>query len=367
MGEYLITRREFAALVATGVFAAITEGVGSAHADEVDKRRLLDSLGREVCVPVDVVSVMPVSVSAQTLITILKPECLVSTVTNLESDSDTYSLANLKYVLNLPNTGKPKQFEYTQVLLDEASVLLPDVVLDVGAFDDESLEQIDYIQNSSGIPYVYTDISFGKIEEAICIIGDLLGCPLRASAIVEEHCRIVSLVESVPRDFGMFKIFYAPRHNGIQVNKTNQVQIEILSNLGFESFVQPYDFNNKTIDLYEFDRNPVDLIIFDDFEVLEQFSNHEGAAYEIWGCVDAVERGDYIVSPALMHSWWGSLVLVRFVGILWLLAVVFPDGCSFDLVEEVQKIYFVLYGINLSKSDAEVLIGVYRRGGYFAG
>lgn len=89
-----LTRRSFVRIASVGAASAALFTLPTpALADEIgNQRTFVDSLGRSVTVAAVIENVTPVGVHAQTLMTTLCPEGLVSLAVNVDSDAADYSV-----------------------------------------------------------------------------------------------------------------------------------------------------------------------------------------------------------------------------------------------------------------------------------
>ena len=346
-----------------------------------------DSLGRAVMIPTKVNAVTPLGIQAQTLVEILCGDSLVSLALNMNADSDDYKVAGLEDMLNLPRTNitssttvlddlstinEAALFGSSDVITDlpdsvanveaAASAVLPDVILDVGFVREGISENLDRLQSITGIPCVFLDIAFGKLPQAFRMLGNLVSSSdtTRAESLatyVESVQAMTTFSVDATSGKSARRVLYAPRENGLVLNSGASVQLDAISHIGAVPYTSAYDYSNKTIQIESVSTNAVDLVVFDDAQCFSSLLSASGEAYDVWRASSAVTDGVIALSPALMHSWFGSPIFVQSIGLLWLSQVVWPEYCIRDLVEEARNFYSLFYNMEKHDSDWNRLLG----------
>ena len=73
------------------------------------------------------------------------------------------------------------------------------------------------------------------------------------------------------------------------------------------------------------------------------------AASEQWQSLGAVARGDYYKTPSGPYGWLSSPPAVqRYLGMLWLGELLYPEYTAYDLQEKVTEYYKLFYGCDLT-------------------
>lgn len=343
-----LTRRTFAKIASVGIMSiALPSFPRTAIAQEGSgQRQFIDSLNRSVSVANVIESVTPIGIHAQTLMTTLCPEGLASLATGINDDAADYKDAGIGDLTNLPKTGGIVSPATEDVAIDEIEIISPELILDVGLPRDGLASELDALQAETGIPVVFLDISFGKLSQAYRTLGELLGYQSRAEDLADYIDRANDRVRAFAASSTTSnKVFYAPRENGLTVRSGIEVQIDALAFSGATPVTAPYDYVRKTVDFNILKASETDFVIFDDTNCLDSFLSGEGEAANIWKDVTAISQGKYAVSPALMHSWFGSAVLVQTLGILWISSILWPTERSVDITSEARSFYSLFYGL----------------------
>ena len=69
-----------------------------------------------------------------------------------------------------------------------------------------------------------------------------------------------------------------------------------------------------------------------------------------WQQLDAISSGNYYKTPYGPYGWLSSPPSVqRYLGMLWLGALLYPDYCEYDLQAEVTEYYELFYQCELTQ------------------
>ena len=360
-----ITRRDFASVIAR----AFALSVGVPKIDSMGQPRgnsaAHDSLGRKVRLKKSIARVAPLGVHAQTMLITLMPKYISSLALNLEEDEQIYRDAGLSEVTELPETGALSTPSAKGVAKKRIASTSPDLMIDAGLVRDGLEQELDSIQEASRVPCYFLDISFGKLPEAYRTLGKLLSCEERAEALAQIIERFYRLTAGLSSEAGTIcRAFYAPRMNGCSARSGVTVQIDAMRHIGIESVDSPYQSETKSVDVRAVISEDPDLVIFDDTTMMASLTMREGDAYSLWGQVPAVRAGNFVVSPALMHSWFGSMVLVQSIGILWLADAVWPNRRRYRLEDEARAFFEAFYGMTICDNDMTQLLNSCKDEGY---
>ncbi len=358
--ESKLTRRAFLGIASGGVAGTLLLGnTDKAYAESPGERRTIeDSLGRSVSVPCSISSVWPRGVYAQAILCQLYPQKMTAVHREIEEgDCRDYVDAGLGWVPSLSETVEEAA---TDGLADA-----PDVVIDVGMQKEGLRESLDAEETQMGVPHVFVDISFGNLPAAYRFLGNLLGCSARAEVLASYVESVYAETSSLCFEGGSSrKVFYAPRHRGLQVSSSISVQLDALHHIGVSPITSPYNFDERSIDLMKVMGEMPDLVVFDDLDAFDSLTEFSGEILDIWSAVPSVMDGRFACSPALLHSWFGSALLLQGIGLLWICSVICPDTCSYDIGQRAKEFYELFYDLRISDFREQPLVGQYREDGY---
>jgi iron complex transport system substrate-binding protein len=196
------------------------------------------------------------------------------------------------------------------------------------------------------------------LPDAYRTLGTLLGCEQRAEtlavyveAVMSEVTRIADTKETA------CKVFYAQREYGLAVTGSISLQLDAIASVGAIPVVEPYDYASNQVQLDVLAGVAVDWILFDDTNILESLQQRKGAAWDMWSETILTCDAEFAVSPALFHSWLGSMVFAQSIGLLWLASVVWPASCDYDIEQRAQEFSALFYGLGLADEASTDLVG----------
>jgi iron complex transport system substrate-binding protein len=77
----------------------------------------------------------------------------------------------------------------------------------------------------------------------------------------------------------------------------------------------------------------------------------------VWREFRAIRSGAYYAVPKGPYNWLGSPPSInRYLGILWMGAILYPQYADYDLYEETREYYRLFYGYDLSRERFDSLI-----------
>ena len=139
-------------------------------------RVFTDSCGREVTVPVNVEKIAVSGPLAQIVVFAMAPDKLVG-IANAWDESAAEFLDKKYY--NLPILGQLYGGK-GELNLETLLAAAPDVVIDVGEPKGSIAEDMDELQEQTGIPFVHIDAYLSSMDDTYAMLGDLLAMPNEA-------------------------------------------------------------------------------------------------------------------------------------------------------------------------------------------
>ena len=95
-----------------------------------------------------------------------------------------------------------------------------------------------------------------------------------------------------------------------------------------------------------------EVILFGDGSVYESV-----AGDPLWQNITAIRRGNYYEVPFGPYNWMGFPPSVqRYLGMLWLGALLYPENIKYDLYEEVRTYYDLFYHCELTEDQFSALM-----------
>ena len=76
-----------------------------------------------------------------------------------------------------------------------------------------------------------------------------------------------------------------------------------------------------------------------------------------WGQLTAIADGHYYETPQGPYNWMGFPPSVqRYLGMMWMAKLLYPDAADYDLYEEVARYYDLFYHCDLTRDQYDALV-----------
>lgn len=307
-----------------------------------------DSTGREVEVPADITRIAPTGPMAQMVLLALAPEYFVGIASAWSKEAEEFlgDYYALPVLGQLYGTG-------SDLNLEELAARDPQVTIDIGEPKSGIAEDMNAIQEQLGIPAVHISAYMSTFGDAYRLLGSLLGLEERAEALAayceEAYARTEAIMERVGED-GKVNLLYIVGEEGLSVVAKGSYHAEIIDMLANNLAVVDDPSSKGT-------GNPVDfeqLLLWDpDVIVFAPDSAYDEVGEDpLWRELTAVQSGRYVETPFGPYNWMGFPPSVqRYLGILWLCDLFYPEACEYDLYEEVARYYALFYHAELSQEQ----------------
>ena len=161
--------------------AACSEGGGAEYTGPT--REFTDSAGRTVTVPEQIDRVAVTGQLAQIMVFSAAPDKLIALASEWSADAEGY--IDGKYY-SLPVLGQLFGGN-GELNLEEMLGAAPQVIIDMGERKESIAEDMDDIQNQTGIPTVHITVSMDDTAAAYAMLGELLGVQEKTAELA-EYC-----------------------------------------------------------------------------------------------------------------------------------------------------------------------------------
>lgn len=319
----------------------------------VDTVMFTDSCGREVEIPADIQRVAPAGAVAQMVIMPLAEDKLVG-IANEPNERE------VKYVsekmTDMPVFG---QFYGSNPNLNKEAVLAadPQLIIDVGDMKPGQKEDMDSIQQQTGLPVIFIDGSLEKFPEAYRTLGELLGNEKKGeelAAFVEETLTMAS--GNAAKISSKKTVFYGGGPEGLDGNAEGSCQADVIDIIGAKNALVVEEINHagggNPVNMEEIYNMDPDVII-----------TTEGGSYEkigsssSWSKLTAVKKGNYYEIPGTPYNWMSQPPSMnRIIGIWWLGNLVYPDIYDYDIVAKAREFFELFYNYDLTEAEAAEIL-----------
>ncbi|WP_283115276.1 ABC transporter substrate-binding protein [Intestinimonas timonensis] len=324
----------------------------SAGTDATSETRIFtDSVGREVELPAQIDKVAVSGPLAQIVLFALCPDKLVGIANEWDVSAEAY--LDTEYY-NLPLLGQlygGKGELNLETLLSSGA----QVVIDVGEPKDTIVEDLDALQEQTGVPFVHITATTQTTGDAYRLLGELVGMEEEAETLAsyceEIYDRTAAIADSVEK-VGLLYITGPDGQNVIAQNSYHSEIIDLLSNnLAVVESPSSKGTGNE-VGLEQ-------ILLWDpDYIIFAPDSAYDAVAGDpTWQQLTAISSGNYYETPQGPYNWMGFPPSVqRYLGMMWMAKLLYPDAADYDLYEEVARYYDLFYHCELTQEQYDALV-----------
>ena len=314
-------------------------------------RVFTDSTGREVTVPAQIDKVAVSGPLAQIVLFALCPDKLVG-VANAWDESAQQFLDEKYY--NLPLLGQlygGKGELNLETLLSSGA----EVVIDVGEAKSTIVEDMNDLQEQTGIPFLHIDAKLVSMDETYTMLGDLLGMTDEARTLA-DYCRSTyDKATAIADGVEKAKLLYISGDAGLNVIAQGSFHAEVINLLSDNLAVvdEPSSKGSgNEVDMEQLLNWNPDVILFAPGSIYSTVD--QDAA---WQNITAIKNGTYYEVPMGPYNWMGFPPSVqRLLGMLWMAKVLYPDAADYDLYTEAANYFQLFYHCQLTQEQYDALV-----------
>lgn len=308
----------------------------------------VDSTGRAVTIPAKIERIAITGPLSQIYILPLAGDMLVGVSNAYAKDAAKYLPA---YIFEKTEIG---QLYGGKGEMDLEALLAadPDIVIDIGEPKKTTADDLTALTEQTGIPFVHIDATVATAPEAYRILGSLLGREEKAEELAQwcekTYANMTAMMEQVDADNARKTLLYCLGDKGVNVIAEGSFHAETINmmshNLAVVEDVVSSGAGNE-VDLEQILLWNPDVILFAPDSCYDAI-----AAEAQWQSISAVAEGHYYQTPYGPYGWLSSPPAVqRYLGMLWLGELLYPDYTAYDLQEEVTAYYQLFYGCELTE------------------
>lgn len=375
-------------LVATLCFGAV--GCSRPVTEQKEQYLFTDSCGREVTLPKSISKIAASGSLAQIILFAIAPEMLVGLASRF-TESDRGIIPDSYF--ELPYLGK--LYASADLNIEALAAAGPELIIDIGEPKDSSTEDLDALQLQTNIPTVFISATLETMPETFRTLGTLLGKEKKGEELAafceRVYARTCSIVEEVGNDKvnalivggedGLSVLAKGSYHAELMDMLTNNLAVVdnpsskgmgnavdmeqlLLWNPDFILFMPDSIYtdvngqkNKQELDTIENDhKNSHELDAMKNEQKNSQKLDAMEKGQKTWQELDAIANGNYVEVPYGPHNWMGMPPSVqRYLGMLWLTYVLYPEYCDYDIKEEITEYYRLFYSCELTDAQYESL------------
>lgn len=316
---------------------------------------VMDDCSRDVKLYADISKIAVTGPLSQVYILPLAGDMLVGVSNSFSVDAEQYLPAYIFEKTEIGQLYGGKGEMDLEALLSAA----PDVVIDIGEPKGTMADDLNALTEQTGIPFFHVNATVKTAPEAYRKLGELLNRQEKAEELAvwleETYAMIEELMARVDADNARKTLLYCLGDTGTFVLAEGSFHSETVNmmsrNMAQLSEVVSSGAGNE-VDLEQILVWNPDVIIF----APDSCYDTVGEAPE-WQSVEAIASGSYYKTPYGPYGWLSSPPAVqRYLGMLWLGQLLYPEYVTYDLQEKVTEYYQLFYECDLTDEMYQALM-----------
>ena len=330
-------------LMITAALSAGCRGAARETAEPVETRLFTDSAGRRVEVPVTIDRIAVSGPLAQMYLFALCPDRLAGISSGWSDEALLY--IDDKYA-DLPEIGHlygSKGDLNVETLMDIGA----QIIIDVGESKESIREDMDDLEEQTGIPAVHITATLKTAGEAFRMLGDLLSLPDEAEELASFCERVCARSERIASSVDKVPLLYLDGDLGQNVMAKGSFHSEVVDllsdNLADVGSASGKGLGNE-VDMEQILTWDPEVILFAPQSYFD-YVDEDSA----WEEIAAVRNDRYYEVPFGPYNWMGTPPSCqRYLGMMWMESLLYPEACDYDLREEVRAYYRLFYHTDLT-------------------
>jgi len=339
-------KRILSFLLIAAMLVSLTACAKPQQEEKKDTVIFTDSLGRKVELPAKIEKIVPSGTMAQIVLWALAPDLFVGLTSAF--DDETVPFIGEEHG-SLPVLGQlygGKGGWNMETLLSSGA----EVVIDVGEPKDSAAEELDALQEQTGVPFVHITATTATVGEAYRKLGELLDRSEQAEQLAAYCDRVYAETLALSESVEKVGAIYCLGDRGLNVIAKGSYHAEILDLLTDNAAVVDNPSSKGTGNEVDMEQ----LLIWDPAVILfAPDSIYDTVGTDpLWQNLTAIKNGNYFKVPAAPYNWIGTPPSVqRYLGMLWLSSLLYPDAAEYDLYEAVKEYFDLFYRTELTREQ----------------
>ena len=320
--------------------------------DETGFISYIDDAGRELLIEQEINRIMPSGPISQIVLYALCPEMFVGLGSRWPESAN--GIIDEK-TLNLSYYGQ--LYGSADLNLEMLSVAAPQLILDIGEYKDGISEDLDKITHQTGISTVFVDANLENMGDVYRKLGQLLHLEERAEELASFCDQIYQQTADIMNQVNGQKVsvLYCQSEDGLNVLSKGSYHAQMLDWLSENPAVIENGTSKGLGNSVSIEQillwNP-EVILFADSNAMENAEKDPA-----WNQLDAFKNNKVYLVPNVPYSWMGTPPSVqRYLGMIWLCDLLYPEVCDYDPIEQIRKYYQLFYHCELSDEDIQKMI-----------
>ena len=314
-------------------------------------RTFTDSVDRTVAVPCTIDKVAVSGPLAQIVLFALCPDKLAGIASKWDETAEQFF--DRKYY-DLPVLGQlygGKGELNLETLLTSGA----QIVIDVGEPKKTIVEDLDALQQQTGIPFVHITALTASMGDAYRKLGELLDMPTEAEALAAYCDKVYAQTVEIAGAVEKRNLLYVTGDQGLNVIAQGSYHAEIIDLLGNNLAVVESPSSKGTgneVDMEQILLWDPEVILFAPESIYGDVKNRPE-----WQAVTAIRNGEYYEVPFGPYNWMGFPPSVqRYLGMLWMSELLYPEAAQLDMFAAVQEYFELFYHCKITREQYDALM-----------
>ena len=323
----------------------------SSESQEETTIMFTDSTKREVEVPAEITKIAVSGPLAQIVLFSLAPDKMVGIATPWTKISEEFF--DSEYY-NLPVLGQlygGKGEMNLETLLSSGA----EIVIDVGEPKNTIVEDMDGLQEQTGIPFLHITANLDNMGDAYRMLGKLLGMEEDAERLASYCERTYGKTKEIANTVEKANILYCLGDKGLNVIAKNSYHGELIDLISNNLAVLENPVSKGTgneVDMEQILNWNPDIIIFAPGSIYSTVAEDPS-----WKNLKVIKEGNYYEVPNGPYNWMGFPPSVqRYLGMLWVNELLYPESTDYDLYQEVKNYFDLFYHCEISEEQYNKLV-----------
>lgn len=335
----------------SAVSAAPESTPASSEAVQPTSYLFTDDLGREVEVDAQISRIVPSAPLPQIILLAIAPEMFVGLASKFYEDARGIIPDEM---FELPYFGS--LYAGSELNVEELAMTEPQLIIDIGEAKKSSIEDLDALQQQTLIPSVFISATLKTMPETYRKLGKLLGKEEKGEQLAQFCERVYNRTLDMMDKVGDNKVscLYVLGDEGLNVIAANSYHSELLDLLTNNLAVVDNPLSKGSgneVTMEQIAAWDPEFVVFAPRSIYSKVKQ-----IPAWDQIQAIENDRYVETPDVPHNWMSMPPSVqRYLGLIWLPAVLYPDYCDYDVKEEIMEYYELFYGCTLTEEQYQTI------------
>jgi len=321
----------------------------------VDAREIVDMTGREVKVPDRITRVYATSPPATYMVYALDRSLLVGLNALLKETERKYLSPDIR---SLPILGG--YFGQTQVAnIEMIMKARPDIIIMWTSKESPLNRKMEADMKNLGIPLVFMEINrIDDYSKGLAFLGKLLHREERAKRLVdygEKALRDAAALAVISRQKAV-SVYYAEGTDGLYTECDTSRHAELINLVGARNVFRcpiKTDYGMERISMEKVLLANPDAILVQEREAYDRIRHDQR-----WRQIKAVKGGRVYIIPKGPFNWFDRPPsYMRYLGVKWIMACLYPDLYHVDMVRETRVFYRLFLDLELNDAQLREIMG----------